>query len=186
MKKHLSLSLIFSTIVIYSCGTSSSSKEIASDTIDTLLSPTLEQKSPAGNWSYWENTDKMTSKSVYHAQVNGKEELQFEFPYQGGAVASIYLRNKDNKNDAVLMVSKGQFNSSIEGQTIRVRFDDGSPVMYNCNPSSDGDPKFLFVQSTKGFINKLKSAKKVIVEAEFYNEGLRQMEFVTDGLKWSH
>jgi len=186
MKNHLSFLLIFATIVMYSCGTSTSSEEIAIDTADTLLSPALEQKAPVENWSYWEDIDKMTSKSVYHAQVNAKEELQFEFPYQGGAVASIYIRNKDNKNEVVLMVSKGQFNGSIEGQAIRVRFDEGSPITYNCNPSSDSDPKFLFIQSTKGFITKLRSARKAIVEAEFYNEGLRQMEFVVDGLKWSH
>lgn len=182
MKKHLSLSLILVTIGIYSCGTSTSSKTL---TTDTAAVEVAEKKAPE-NWSYLEDTDKMTSKSVYHAQVNAREELEFKFPYQGGAVASIYLRNRDNKSDAIFMISKGQFTGSFQGQAIRVRFDEEKPFTFNCSPSSDGDSKVLFIDNTKGFITKLKSAKKVIVEAEFYNEGLRQMEFAVDGLKWEH
>ena len=42
----------------------------------------------------------------------------------------------------------------------------------------------IFINSTKAIISKLKTSKKIIIEAEFFNEGNRQMEFDVTGFKW--
>jgi len=44
----------------------------------------------------------------------------------------------------------------------------------------------LFIHPEPKFIAHAKIAKKMIVEAEFYQEGMQDMEFNTAGLKWEH
>ncbi|KAA2240548.1 hypothetical protein F0L74_30825 [Chitinophaga agrisoli] len=163
------------------------SAQIASMTPDSTKAMAASVvETPTSSWQYKEEEDKMTSKKIYGAYVNAKEELQFEFPYNGGSVATVYLRNRDGKTDIILMVSKGQFAHSIDGQAIRVRFDDQQPGTYNCSTSSDGDSKVLFITNVSKFLKNAKAANKMIIEAEFYNEGLRQMEFDIAGLEWTH
>ncbi|RBL92413.1 hypothetical protein [Chitinophaga flava] len=140
----------------------------------------------ASAWRYSEDEDKMTSDKVYHAEVDANELLQFEFPYQGGSTATLYLRNKNKKNNLLLMVSKGQFNSSFQGQNIKVRFDDDKPMTFGTSNANDGDTKVLFIDNVSKFIARMKTAKKVLIEAEFYRSGVRQMEFNVSGFNWAH
>ncbi len=49
-----------------------------------------------------------------------------------------------------------------------------------------GSPNYIFLESAKKFISKLKKSKQVIIEIEFFQNGEKQIKFNTDGLKWSH
>lgn len=138
---------------------------------------------PVSNWSYNEFEDKMGAK-LKTATVTASELLQFEFPYNGGSEATITLRKKGGTTDIALRVSKGQFNTSIDGGTARIRFDSGQPKTYSWVGPSDNSHDVIFFNSEKSIINNLKKAKKIVVEVEFYSAGNRQIEFNVDGLKW--
>ena len=146
----------------------------------------LNHPAPKVGWTYSQNEDKMTSGVSYFAEAQAKELLQFEFPYDGGSTATLMIRNKEGDNDVMLNVSKGQFITHYDGSTIRARFDNDSPVRYNISEPSDGSSDLVFINAEKDFISKLKKAKKLILEAEFYNAGLRQMEFDVSDFKWDH
>jgi hypothetical protein len=135
-------------------------------------------------WRYTETEDAMTSKTTTTATVGAKDELMFDFPYNGGSIAQILLRNKNGRNDVMLIVSKGQFNSSINDNYVKIRFDDTPAKTYSYGRPSDGSSDTIFLNSTAELIAKMKTSKKVIIEAEFFQEGLKQMEFNVSGLKW--
>lgn len=138
------------------------------------------------NWNYQEGEDKMTSEKIYFASIESKELLQFQFPFDGGVTATLTIRNKDKKNDVYLKVEKGQFNCTIEGMNIKIRFDDEQPITFNCVEPSDGSMDKIFIHNTSMLISKLKKTKQIIIQAEFYNEGLKQMTFNVLDFQWDH
>lgn len=139
---------------------------------------------PISSWSYQESEDKMTSKKILFASVNANDELQFEFPYDGGSIATFTIRKKNGSTDIYLHVSKGQFNNTFEGGQVKMRFDSNPAKRYSFSGASDGSSDIIFINSAKEIINKLKNSSKMLIEVEFYNEGNRQIEFDVGQLKW--
>lgn len=144
------------------------------------------KSSSSKGWNYSEKVDKMSSETNYFASIDANEKLKFDFPYDGGSVATITVRNKNKENEILLSVSKGQFNSKIENNTVKIKFDDEKAIEVPYTEPSSGSSDVIFIGTEKEVIAKLKTAKKVLVEAEFYNEGNRQMEFNVEGFKWEH
>lgn len=139
------------------------------------------------NWSYEETTDKMTSKKSYFASTQSTNEVQFEFPYNGGSVFTLTVRKMSGRPGVVLSISKGQFISSYgETNSVKVKFDDGSPISFSYGMAADGSHDMIFIENTSKFISKLKRAKKLLIGAEFYQAGTQYAEFDVNGLEWSH
>ena len=146
-----------------------------------------EKPEITSNWRYDESTDNMTSKTVYLAHCISENELDFKFPYSGGVQGKLNLRLKNGESDVYLNISKGQFMPSImQEKSIRVRFDNDNPMSFTYSSASDGSPDIIFLNSVQKFIKRLKSANKVLIEAEYFNEGNRQFEFNVSNLKWNH
>jgi len=141
-----------------------------------------QEESMKTSWTYDTRVDKMTSKSTYAASVDANELLQMDFPYNGGVVASLYLQNRRGTNSVLLQVSKGQ----IMEHGVKIRFDSGKVMSFEGFTPSDGDSKFLFIEPAGRMISNLKKAKRVVIEAEFFDNGIRQMEFDVGGLNWAH
>ncbi|HVW95398.1 MAG TPA: hypothetical protein VHA56_05490 [Mucilaginibacter sp.] len=152
----------------------------------TSNSTASTQNTASGKWEYTQEEDKMTSKTKYFASINANNLLYFPFPYDGGQTASLLIRNLDGKNGALLSVSKGQFISHVDDGSVDIRFDDAQPVTFSTSEPSDGSTDVLFIDNAAKLIKKLKSAKKVIIQAEFYESGLKTMEFDTQGFTWDH
>ncbi len=151
---------------------------------DSLSSSATE--APTSNWEYQEEVDKMTSKKKYLANIVSDNELNFEFPYNGGSHGSIMIRKKDGSTDIILRISKGQFMTDLDGVKVRLRFDDEPAFSVTGTQSSDNSSDLLFLSSESKIIDKLKKSKSLIVEAEFYNEGLRTLDFNIQGFEWKH
>lgn len=134
------------------------------------------------SWTYDEQEDKMTSKSNYTASVDANELLDMNFPYNGGVVATLLVQNRRGTNSILLLVSKGQ----ILEPGVKIRFDDGKVMDLEGATPGDGDSKYLFLEPTGRIIANLKKSKKAIIEAQFYDNGLRQMEFNVEGFNWKH
>jgi hypothetical protein len=172
----------------------SRNKELADTTITdsslivTDVDTNLQEQAKAllSAWEYSEDEDKMTSKKTYFAQNTAKELLKFDFPYDGGSVATLTVRKKRGENNVYLQVSKGQFNSGVDGGNIRARFDSKPAKTYSFSQSSSNNSSVIFIDNEAGFIKNLKSHKQLFLEAEFYGEGNRIMEFDITGFKWSH
>lgn len=142
---------------------------------------------PKTTWQYSEEEDKMTSEKVYYAANISPDDLQFKFPYNGGSTATFHVRNKEKQNEVMLNISKGQFMTSImEQKALRIRFDDNKPITVNYNGPSDGSHDWIFLSSGKKILSMLKTAKHMIIEVEFYNEGMRQINFDVENFKWEH
>lgn len=140
-----------------------------------------------GAWQYNEKEDALTSKKVYHAVLQSDNSLYLNAPYDGGTECYIELRNKDGENDVIVSVSKGQFLVDVvDGETIKVRFDSSAAETYRCSGAADYNTTMLFVNDTGRFIARLKKAKKVLIRAGFYDNGLQDMEFFAKGLEWKH
>ncbi|PLK22266.1 hypothetical protein C0V72_15855 [Porphyrobacter sp. TH134] len=89
--------------------------------------------------------------------------------------------------DILVGVESGQIMcNSYSRSYINVKFDDGPIQRYGCNDASDGTSNMVFVEGAKGFLGKLKDSKKVIVEAEFFQNGMQQLAFDTANLKWEN
>ncbi|UFH55495.1 SHOCT domain-containing protein [Spirosoma sp. KNUC1025] len=168
--------------------------ETSASTESTMITDSLQASSvetptetkPAEKWFYFDNSDKMGSK-YYIATIDANEQLQFDFPYNGGSTASFSIRKKGASTDVYLKVSKGQFiTHSSDGGTARIRFDDGKPITYSTSGAADYSSDIIFFDNEKAIIAKLKKAKKIVIEAPFYNEGNQQMEFDVAGFKWNH
>ena len=62
--------------------------------------------------------------------------------------------------------------------------DEGPVQKFTCSETSDGKSDVIFLHPAGRFLSKLKAAKSVTVEAEFYQEGTRQFNFTSRGVKW--
>jgi hypothetical protein len=124
----------------------------------------------------------MTSKKNYSATAAASESLNLGFPYGGINYPSIILQSRRGENNVLLAVDKGH----ILDRSVKIRFDDGKMQTFEGSSPSDGDSKYLFIEPASTIIMKLKKANRVIIEAEFYDNGIQQMEFNVSGLKWAH
>ena len=184
---------------LYSCTSNTKQRSTAKDdsvSTDTTSAAVTSKKPKAvadstnsslpGKWTYSEEEDKMSSKKAFFAAIEAKELLDFDFPYNGGSTATITVRNQGKGNEVVLEVSKGQFNSSVDGATVKIRFDGMPASSYRASEASDGSSNILFIENTAKLIKKMKAAKKMLVQAEFYDSGEKVMEFNVEGFKWDH
>jgi hypothetical protein len=143
--------------------------------------------SAISGWIYEEKPDKMTSGTSYYAAVRANTLLFFKSPYDGGSIATLVLRNKSGITNAYVTVDKGQMlTRSYESSSHRVRFDDRPAEWYRFSAPSSGSTTLAFIGTSYDFIEKAKKSKKVLIELEFYQEGLMQMEFNISNLKWEH
>jgi hypothetical protein len=187
MKRLVLLLAISATII--SC--SSNQKSSGSDSTKKDTSAKSADSKPAVDsskvWKYVTDTDKMTSKTRNFAVIDATNKLEFGAPYDGGSTGQITLRNQNNTNEVILTIDKGQFICDItDGCPINVRFDSDPAIKFKGSEPSDGSSTTLFIENGSKFIKQAKKAKKVLIETEFYESGLKTMEFSIDGLKWDH
>jgi hypothetical protein len=138
------------------------------------------------NWEFEEKIDEMDGTKKFYATTFSTNTIDFDFPYQGGSSFSLVLRNKGKGNEVMLIVSKGQFLTSVsDDKEIRIKFDDEKPVTYTVSGTSDYSTTVVFIAPAKKLIDKIKTSKKIKIEAEFYNAGYKIIEFDVANLNWN-
>lgn len=137
-------------------------------------------------WSYREDRDEMRNRTDKFAETVSENEQDFDFPYNGGSHVTLRLQKfRSNNTDAIFQIDKGQFIChSFTGGRISVKFDNGPIRRFGCNEPSDGDTTTIFVEPAGPFLTALRKSSTVTLEAEFYQEGVRQFTFKTEGLRW--
>jgi len=138
-------------------------------------------------WSYATEKNKMTSGDIKYASIDANELLYFSWSHKGGATATFTVRKKEGENDIYLQVSKGMFNSNGSyANMLRIRFDDGQSFRVSYSRPSDNSSNTIFLGSVPTILNKLKKAKKMRIEVEFYMDGTRVIEFDVAGFTWGN
>jgi len=181
MKKLVKIVGIFIGIIIVLAIISGGSKIMGGG--EKKTSEELNAPEPKKGWSYRESTDKMDGSKEYFATITSTNKVLFKFPYEvkGGSSFDLTVRNMKNKNEVLLRAEKGQFN----GDKCRVKFDD-TIVNYGFSGTSDHSSGLIFFDNPKKFIGSLKTAKKLNIECEFFQEGSRIIEFNDiQGLEWN-
>lgn len=139
---------------------------------------------PAIAWNYQESTDKMRNETTKYASITSSNKVSFGFPYQGGSTMELTIRKSPKYGkDIVIEISSGQF-TCMMGCTIHMKFDNGKIERFSANGAADGSSDVIFAKPFGAILTKLQKAKKLVVEADFYNEGANQFEFNVSGLNW--
>jgi hypothetical protein len=136
-------------------------------------------------WQYDEFSEKMGRGTVKHATVRSINEVHFDFPYIGAQRGTLHLRTHPKYGkDVMLSIEKGQFLCGIYNCQVAVRFDNGKAQNYTAVEPADHSTTMLFIRGYDRFIASARRAKKVYIEAQFFQQGTRVFEFDISGLKW--
>ncbi len=172
--------------IVWACGETGSGTSGGTAPTDSVAS-TMEEKIDDSNWEYNEIPDEMTDDTTYLAHVVSENAVDFDFPYDGGSTLMLTVRKSPQYgSDIYIKISKGQFNSGIYGQKIKMRFDENKAFDLNCKTASDGSSDLLFLTNFKKLLPQLKQSKTLKISCEFWNEGTRTFSFNIEGLKWEH
>ncbi|VVP71478.1 cytochrome d ubiquinol oxidase subunit II [Pseudomonas fluorescens] len=147
----------------------------------------FQQRRVAGEaWDYKTSQDSMSQKPITTAFIRSTNRLSFDFPYGGAQQAMLQLRKHPRwGQDVILQIQKGQFIcNSYNGCSVSVRFGNGKPKQFSAGEPSDNDSTYVFIQGYNSFVSELRKVDKIYIEAQFYKEGNRTMEFAVDGLDW--
>ena len=147
----------------------------------TAPPPVIE---PSTKWTYRSDADEMRGSKTRYASVESDTYLTLGFPYDPGP-ATLTIRERSTDGLSIMLSIDGQFMCrSYDDDTVSVKFDDGPIETYGCSEPSSGTTGLLFIDGEQRFVKKLRSAKKVIIEAEVYQAGNKQIAFSPAGLKW--
>lgn len=136
-------------------------------------------------WQYDESSEKMGRGTVKQATVRSLNEVQFGFPYSGDQRGTLHLRiHPKYGKDVMLSIEKGQFLCGIFNCQVAVRFDAGKAQNFTAVEPADHSTTMLFLRGYDRFLASARKAKKVYIEAQFFQQGMRVFEFDISGLKW--
>lgn len=136
------------------------------------------------SWSYETEKDEMSDKLNRFASITSPDVAEFDFPYDGGQYLTLTVREMDGSEDVLIRISDGQFHTKYGDEYVLIKFDGNNPVKYSVSEPSDGSSDLLFINNDQDFISKLKKAKTLKIEAQFYNNGSRVFSFNVKGFKW--
>jgi hypothetical protein len=142
--------------------------------LSARLDECRENMPPPSEWIYSLRSDPMGG-AVATARVESANTFDFDFPYQGEQHATLTLRSDKGLN-VMVSIDRGQFVCPM-GCSVLVRFDDETAQRWRATGPSDFDTEVIFLRNESKFLKQLKKARVVRIEAEFYQEGTRIMEF---------
>ena len=129
-------------------------------------------------WSYSKTKDELRGTERYIAKISSENKERFAFPYEWWQSLGIMLRNWNNKNDVMITITEGQFKSSYRwDEYISVRFDDSAVQKFYYFEPEDHSSDIIFLTNAESFVRQIRTAKKVIIEAPFYQNWRSQFTF---------
>jgi len=182
--KHLLSITVVALFLVMAIASGDDKKNDGKTSTNTENAPKADE--PKSNWNYSESKDEMSGEAQFFNTTTSTNEIEFKFPYSGGSTFDLTVRNMGNGNEVLLSVSKGQFLTSIMGsQACRFKFDDEPPLTIVYNSAQGAKMDVIFFDDAKKIISKLKTAKKLKLEAPFYDAGNQIIEFNVDGFTWA-
>ena len=134
-------------------------------------------------WNYSDSQDDMGKGNIRQAYVNSSNTFEFNFPYQRPQRATLQLRKHPRfGKDVILSIERGQFMCGANGCTVQVRFDDGNVQTDSATEPADHSSTALFIRGYDRFVTAAHQSKAVAIEAQFFREGNRVLQFNTSEL----
>lgn len=132
-------------------------------------------------WAYEDSPDQMTGKKTVTASVASSNSLALSSPYKGENLGLLTVRKHPTYGlDVIFQVAKGQIQcSSYSACKLQVKFDDAPPIHFNGAPPEDNNSTYVFLKNTKLFLKKAATAKRILVQATFFQNGSPVLAFDT-------
>jgi hypothetical protein len=144
--------------------------------------PGTQDLSP--KWEYATQSDSVGSGLVSIAAIESLSPISFGFPYGGAQRGTLKIQAHPRwGRSAALSIIKGQFICNDPCYTT-VQFDDGRVWQYETVLPADNSTTIVFIRDHADFIRELRKARRVRMEALFFQEGTRTFEFKVAGLNW--
>ncbi|KMZ13794.1 hypothetical protein BHUM_02690 [Candidatus Burkholderia humilis] len=83
--------------------------------------------------------------------------------------------------DAVIQIERGQFICGVSSCSVTVRFDDGPGRKFSASEPADRSSTLLFIKPFDMFYTGMSRAKRVHIEADFYQQGNQTADFDISG-----
>ncbi|HOZ95383.1 MAG TPA: hypothetical protein PLS07_00705 [Niabella sp.] len=135
-------------------------------------------------WSYTEEEDPLDGGKRIIATVIADSPVTFDMPY-GESQFQLSIRKWKSSTEVYIYCTSCQFLTGfMDDKTYRIRFDEEPPIRVLAQGSTSGGSDVVFLGSEQKIIKKLKTARKLVIEPEFYNTGFVPITFSVEGLKW--
>lgn len=181
--------IVFLVILIaVGIGGGDDSQEQGQKEKQTVAQAEKKKEAHKNPWVAFEEVDEMSNEVRYFKKTESLNELEFDFPYQGGSSFTLMVRGKENqKPEIILLTDNGQFMSSFGGsEHLRLKFDDGEAFTVTYNSSANGNANVIFLNSESKILKMLPTAKKLKIEAPFFESGCQIIDFDVEGFTWEH
>jgi hypothetical protein len=146
----------------------------------------LETIAPLQKWQYDTLEDEMDWSIAYFAWIVSTNKAELSSPYDGANYYKLVVKNIEWKNYVNFLVLKGQILSwDYYSRTIRIKFDDEEPFEVNYSLSNYSNSE-VFLENEKKIIEKIKTAKTMMIEADYYKDWLKVAKFNIEWLEWNY
>lgn len=134
-------------------------------------------------WAYETTSDRMGRGNSQIASVESKDPVALEWPHNKRQRATLYLRrHSTGRLDAFLVVDPSQFDCSISGCYVTLKFDAGKATRWGASPADNGRSEAIFFNDPGTLLQRLRKSKVLLLEAAFFRQGRHIMEFSVGGL----
>jgi hypothetical protein len=121
------------------------------------------------------------------ASVESSNTVNLDPPYGGSQRATLYVRKHPAYGtDVYIVIERGQMLDSRFHKSALVRFDGDKPIKFSTVGPDDLSSNALFLQGQIGprLINRMKVAKRLLVQVPVYQAGTQEFDFSVGGFKW--
>ena len=159
---------------------------VDSDYVDSTSMP---EEGALAKWQYDTSKDQMRGSTDYSA-VLYSDYNEEGGSYDGGNMYIIVRKAKKFGGlDVFLRLTNDQFGGSdYDGNNyVTVKFDNNSLMKFYYDEGADNGTDLAFIRKKSAFLEALKKAKSIRIEARLFSAGTQQFNFHTDHpLKWDH
>ena len=132
-------------------------------------------------WEVKSLKDPMTDAEKRFSRLQSKNAISLNSPYEGITKGYLYVREVSESSPSVyFVVDRGQLicNANIRCK-LTVRFDQQSPIEFNGSEPVDNSSNVIFIDLQDKFIENALDAKRILIKAEFFQNGAFIFEFET-------
>jgi hypothetical protein len=139
-------------------------------------------RSPAEKWIYSTSPDEMGKGVVLFAILRSENSFRFDFPYQGEQRSTLTLRRHPRHgNDAIVTVEKGQLHCAYQACNWNIRFDEAPATAFTLSEPESRQSQVMFIRNFDRFYSELVKAKRVRIEAQFFQQPPVVLDFDVSG-----
>lgn len=138
-------------------------------------------KPPQSAWKQYQSYDKMHDSHYEVAALRALTPLNLDFPYEGATATLVVGRTPGERISSIaLVVDKGQFDCRGDACSVSIKFDDSKVESQVVSRYTDDDERLYFYRSDE-LAERIRNAHHLTIEAHFFRQGFRQIEFDVTG-----